>query len=64
MATLDALTLWEMDKSKPLTIREGTRTTTCAIRGCPIDAHSWVVTLPNGRTACPRCAADRGWTVR
>lgn len=61
---IDEIKLAQMDRSEPLTVKECTKVTTCALSGCPLDTHSWCVRLPNGQLACPGCAGDRGWTLQ
>jgi hypothetical protein len=63
--TLDPLRVAQLDKAKPLVVREGAGGFTCALCGAEQEPHSWRVRLPEGAgPACPGCAADRGWTVR
>lgn len=65
MTPIDAYKLATTDKSKPLTIRSTASGFTCSICGAQQEPHAWRVSLPDRLgTACPGCAADRGWETR
>lgn len=60
---MDELRVAQLPRDKPLNVTLGPRRkTSCAISGCPLDEHAYVVRLPQGAgLACTGCAEDRGF---
>jgi hypothetical protein len=61
---IDYVKLAAIDKSKPLTIKDGPSGFTCKLCGAQQEAWAWRVTVPTIGTACPGCAGDHGFEVR